>query len=572
MVVAMPMVRAMDGGFGPLVLLLLIGSALAVATTRIGLGALPAYLIAGAVSGPGMLGLLHEDQVVHLASAGAALLLFALGLDMDLAAMGRRARAVGTASAVQLSMTIATVAGLALLFGFTLERGLALGACLAMSSSLLILRALDEHRLRNKEEGQMALGISLAQDVALGPMLVGLSFILPMGARPPGWVMALGIVGLLAVTAFLRLVLVPALLVRVRQAQVAELQVALAVAVALGAAWATNAVGLGEAVGAFCAGLAFGRDRQSVAPAVEPLQGLTAIFFFAATGLLFSPSFALGHPFAVVGMLLGTILLKSAIAGFALRLTGMPVRSAIGCGLLLGNVGEFSIILAGNLFTGATDPALRDMHQLILTTCILSFLGMPGITWLAGRFLPRPRSLLIVEHGETVVIAGLGPVGNTVVQTLRAQGLPLMLVDRNEHLLSPWQGVDGIRCHQGRIEDMDDWLPALGHRPGLVVLTYPIADTSALVAGRLREIDPDMVIVARAPYEAQIEVLERAGVRHVICDERETARALLPLLQKALVSVSGDSRRMRATKRTLQRLSSVFPTAHGELDKTPSDP
>ena len=570
----------MDDGFGPFVLLLLTGSALAVATTRIGLGALPAYLIAGAVCGPGFMGLIDEKQVSSLASVGAALLLFALGLDMDLAAMGRRLRTVGTATALQVTLTIAMVALAGLVYGLSAQQGLALGACLAMSSSLLILRALDEHRMRSKEEGQVALGVSLAQDVALGPLLVGLSFLLPVGPRPALWIMALGIVGLLAGTVLLRLVLIPALLRRVRQSQVAELQVALAVAVALGAAWGTKEVGLGEAVGAFCAGLAFGRDRQSVAPAVEPLQGLTAIFFFAATGLLFSPTFVMSHPLGVVLMLLGTILVKSAIAGFALRLVGMPLRSAIGCGLLLGNVGEFSIILAGNLFSGTTDPALKEMHQLILTTCVLSFLCMPGITWLAGRFLPRPRSITIEEHGETVVIAGLGPVGNTVVQTLRAQGLPLMLVDRNQHLLSPWQGVDGIRCHQGRIEDMDDWLPTLGHRPGLVVLTYPIADTSALVAGRLRELDPDLVIVARAPYEAQIETLERAGVRYVICDERETARALLPLVQQALLNVTGDSRRMRATKRSLQRLSTVLPFSlppvlppvDGQLDKTPSEP
>ena len=565
----------MDGDFAPIVLLLLIGSALAVATTRIGLGALPAYLIAGAACGPGFLALVDEKQVAHLASVGAALLLFALGLDMDLAAMGRRLRTVGTASAIQVSLTIVVVALLAMLFGMPGAQGLALGACLAMSSSLLILRALDEHRLRNKEEGQVALGISLAQDVALGPLLIGLSFILPLGPRPSVWLMSVGIVGLLAGTVLLRLVLIPIILARVRQAQVAELQVALAVGVALGAAWATKTVGLGEAVGAFCAGLAFGRDRQSVAPAVEPLQGLTAIFFFAATGLLFSPAYVAGHPFTVVGMLLGTILVKSAIAGFALRVVGMSLRSAIGCGLLVGNVGEFSIILANNLFNGTTDPALIELHQLIMTTCVLSFLAMPGITWLAGRFLPRPRSRLIEDYGETVVIAGLGPVGNTVVQTLHAQGLPLMLVDRNEHLLTPWQGVEGIRCYQGRIEDMDDWLPTLGHRPGLVVLTYPIADTSALIAGRLREMDPELVIVARAPYEAQIDILERAGVRYVICDERETARALLPLLQRALLNAARDPQSTRVNQRTLQRLTAALPylpEVEGELDKPLTEP
>ncbi len=544
----------MDGGFGPLVLLLGFGTVLAVITTRFRLGALPAYLIAGAVAGPGVLALVHEQQVAPLASAGAALLLFALGLDMDLGAMARRARAVGTASGIQIALTILAGALACVLVGLSWEKGVAVGACIAMSSSLLILRALDEHRLRNKEEGQMALGMSLVQDVALGPLLVALSFLLPMGHRPPWWVMVGGVAGLLAGTVLLRRVLASAVLARLRATEVAELQVAVAVAVAFGAAWATEQCGLGAAVGAFCAGLAFGRDRRIVAPAMEPLQGLTAIFFFAATGLLFDPRFLADHWLTVAATLMLSLIGKAAIAGFALRLVGMPIRSAIGCGLLVGNVGEFSIILAGELFGASTDPGVRDLYQVILATTVLSFLAMPLVTWVAGHFLPRTRSDLITDIGETVVVAGLGPVGNTVVQTLRAQGLPLLLVDRNEHLLAPWRGGDGIVCHQGRIEDMDDWLPVLGHRPTVVVLTYPIADASALVAQRLRTLDPRLVIVARAPYESQVEILEHAGVRHVICDERETARALLPLLLEAIES-SGSHRHLRATHRALQQLT-----------------
>ncbi len=562
------MVRAMDGGFGPIVLLLLLGTALAVVTTRFGLGALPAYLIAGAVAGPGALELVSAKQVQPLAEAGAVLLLFALGLDMDLGAMAKRAKTVGTASAVQICLTILAGMGACLAVGLSWEKGLAVGACLSMSSSLLILRALDEHRLRNKEEGQMALGMSLVQDVALGPLLVGLSFLLPVGPRPPWWVMAGGVVGLLAGTVLLRRVVASAVLARIRSTQLTELQVAVAVAVALGAAWATEHCGLGPAVGAFCAGLAFGRDRQAVAPAVEPLQGLTAIFFFAATGLLFDPRFVVSHAWLVAATLVVSVIGKAAIAGFALRLVRMPLRSAIGCGLLVGNIGEFSIVLAGSVFADATDPTVQDLYQVILAATVLSFLAMPGITWLAGRFLPRSRSDLITAHGETVVVGGLGPVGNTVVQSLRSLGLPLLLVDRNPHLLAPWDEVEGIRCHQGRMEDMDDWLPALGHRPALVVLTYPIADASALVAQRLREIDPRLVIVARAPYESQIEILERAGVRHVICDERETARALLPLLLAAIES-TGDTSRLRATHKTLRQVTGLSMPA---VDKRDSEP
>jgi len=107
-------------------------------------------------------------------------------------------------------------------------------------------------------------------------------------------------------------------------------------------------------------------------------------------------------------------------------------------------------------------------------------------------------------------------------------------VDRNEKLLEPWSESDGIVSHLGRIEDMEDWLPVLGERPQAVILTFPIADTSAVVADRLLRFDPGLLLIARAPYEAQIPVLTNAGVHHVICDEHATAAALGPVLEEVL--------------------------------------
>jgi len=109
--------------------------------------------------------------------------------------------------------------------------------------------------------------------------------------------------------------------------------------------------------------------------------------------------------------------------------------------------------------------------------------------------------------------------------------------------------VVGIKCHEGRIEDMEDWLPELGERPKVVILTFPIADTSAVVADRLRRMDPNLTIIARSPFLAQVPTLTNAGVQHVICDEEATAAALAPLVRKAL----GDKRGTRPTKKLEQQ-------------------
>jgi CPA2 family monovalent cation:H+ antiporter-2 len=533
-------------------LLLLLGLGLpgALLFQRLGLSALVAYLVAGCIAGPGVLGWIDAGSLGPLAHVGAALLLFTLGLEMDPAAARQHLRPTVVAGSVQVVGTIIAGAALALAVGFDFRLGVALGACIAMSSTLLLFRALDERRLRNRAEGQITVSVSLFQDIALGPILLVLSFLIPVGDRPAWWVMLLGMIAVVAVTIGMRQALASRLVSRVRAARLPELEVALAVVFALGLATLTERCGLGAALGAFCAGLAFGgnESRQTALAATTSLGALTGIFFFAATGAMFDPAWAWANAGMVLGALVVSVAVKAAIAAAALRLAGMPLRTAVGCGILLGNIGEFSFILAGAAFAGSTDPQVLALHRLIIAVTFLSFLLMPLIAWLAGRFLPRSSLETITDHGNTVVVAGLGPVGNTVVGLLRARGLPVMLVDRNENLLKPWRGAPGIACFRGPVEDIDQWLPLLGHRPSLVVLAFPVADTSAVVTRRLRQLDPGLVVIARAPYIAQIEVLRAAGAQEVICDEEATGNALEGPLQRALRVAASDPNRLRATR------------------------
>jgi CPA2 family monovalent cation:H+ antiporter-2 len=534
-------------GLGAILVLLALGLAVALVFQRLGASALIAYLVTGAVAGPRALALVQDNQhlLESLAQIGASLLLFAIGLELDLGGMRRRLRPVAIASSAQIGLTLAAGTLVAWLNGLALPLAVAVGACLTMTSTVMLLRVLDERKLRNREEGQLVLGVSLMQDIALGPFLVLLSLILPLAQRPP-WVVIAGLMACATATVLLRRAMATAVFNRVRAAQLPELEVAFAVTVALGAATLTAWCGLGAAVGAFCAGLAFGgeENRHTVEASTRPLQRLMAILFFVSMGALFDPRFIAENPWEVASVVVVTVLLKAPLAAFALRLAGLAVRPAIGYGLLLAQMGEFSFVLAATAFVGSDDPAIKHLYQLVVAVTCISLVATPGLVLLAMPFLPRSRLDAITERGETIVVAGLGPVGNTVVTTLRRRGYPLLLVDRNERLLRPWRDTPGVRCHQGRIEDMEDWLPAIGHRPSLVVLTFPIADTSALVARRLRELAPELVIIARSPYQAQVEQLHGAGAQFVICDERATASALLPLLDQALGLVKQTSARL----------------------------
>jgi CPA2 family monovalent cation:H+ antiporter-2 len=550
-----------SGPIAAILVLLCIGLPLVFVASRLKVGALAAYLVTGAIAGSlartswgshwPVLSSVTPDNLRPMAEVGASLLLFSLGLELDLPGMKRQLRQVVVSAGAQVGLTLGVGTLLALALGFRLSYAFALGCCLTMSSTLLVLRALDERRLRTRPEGRTVIGLLLAQDLCLAPLLAVLAMILPGSERHSAWSLIAALIISLALTVISRRMLASALLARVRALALPEIEVAFAVIVALGAAWLTEEAGLGAAVGAFCAGLALGGDehRHAVETSTRPLQALMAIVFFASMGVLFDPDYIVHNPFVVLIALLGSMGLKAALAGAALRLAGLRKQAAIGGGIMTAQLGEFSFVLAATAF-GQNDK-LDDLYKLVITVCCLSLALTPLLVAYAVRFLPRSPLEDIDRTGDTIVVAGLGPVGNTVVESLRDQGHPLLLVDRNRNLLKPWAETPGVRTHLGRIEDMDDWLPVIGERPALVVLTFPIADTSAVVTQRLRALDPQLLIVARSPYEGQVELLHQAGAQFVICDEKETTRALLPMLREALVLCDKISGRLTATVRDL---------------------
>ena len=534
--------------FIAVLIMLLISLPLAALAVRLRLGALTGYLVAGALAGAlaqhqGWANAVTTGHLQPLAEIGAALLLFTLGLELDLGALRRNIRPVLIGGGGQIVLTLLAGTGIGLAIGLPLGHGVAIGACLSMSSTIFLLRALDERRLRNRSEGQICLGITLLQDLALAPLLVLIALFIPQQETRPLGVIAAAAGVLLAATWVIRKMLASRLIMNLRGLHVPEIEITFAVTVALGSAWLSEHWGLGAASGAFCAGLALGgaEHRRHLAHLVAPLQGLFAVIFFGAMGVLFQPAFVMDHALQVAVALIASLGLKVLIGGLTLRLAGWPVRSAIGGGLMLGNIGEFSFVLAATAFADSADPAIKDLGSLMVAITCLSLALTPLLMTLASRFLPTTTLDRITESGESVVVAGLGPVGHATVEALRSRGCPLLLVDRNAALLEPWRNVPGVRVHLGKIEDMEDWLPVLGHRPALVVLTYPIADASAIAARRLLALDPDLPIIARAAYTGEIPILTRAGVRHVICDEQETARALMPLVAEALRQRDADA-------------------------------
>ena len=147
------------------------------------------------------------------------------------------------------------------LLGLSVGASVAIGACLTLSSTLMVLKALDEKGLRNKQEGQTVLGLLLAQDISIGPLMLLVSLANPVDEGGHLWAIGLGSVVLLLATIGLRRALATRMIAKIRGANSSEIDIAFALVMAIGTAMLAEFFHLGAAVGAFLAGLALG-DRN----------------------------------------------------------------------------------------------------------------------------------------------------------------------------------------------------------------------------------------------------------------------------------------------------------------------
>lgn len=312
------------------------------------------YLLAGALVGPGGLGLIHEFiQMESIAQFGVAFLLFHLGAEFDLSAV-RAVQAVAVLGGlVQELLIVAFAVLLALAFGRRASAGVFLGCFLAMSSTAIVLRSLEDAQAKERTHGQIMLGILVMQDLSLG-FILGVLPVLQSPAAALGNAL-LHTVLVLAIFTMVSLALhtlaMPAVLSAISSQPHVEVRVLGYVAICLVFAAISEALGVSIEMGSFIAGLTISARadrtyaRQALA-LVEPIRDVFCAIFFTAIGMLVQPAFLVLHLPRIGALTLCVLALKFFVIAPSVLLFGYPLPVALFCGLGLSHVGEFSFVLA----------------------------------------------------------------------------------------------------------------------------------------------------------------------------------------------------------------------------------
>jgi monovalent cation:H+ antiporter-2, CPA2 family len=532
---------------------------------RLRLSPLVGYLVAGVLIGPFTPGYVADQELApQLAEIGVILLMFGVGLHFSLRDL-LSVKAIAIPGALG-QIACATLLGMALArsLGWPFGAGVVFGLALSVASTVVLLRALQERRLVETEKGRIAVGWLIVEDLAMVMTLV----LLPataglLGGQEPAdgggsalvaWLGPQTVWGALGITlakvaAFVGLMLVvgrrviPWVLHYVAHTGSRELFRLSVLAIALGVAFGSAELfGVSFALGAFFAGMILAESQLSHQAAQEtlPLRDAFAVLFFVSVGMLFDPSIVMREPWSVLATFLIIVVGKSIAALLIVLAFRHPLGTALTISASLAQIGEFSFILAG---LGISLKLLPETgRDLILAGALLSILVNPLLFVALDRLGPRlkererrsrpmaaqtpePQTLPATSLTDHAVLVGYGRVGSIVGQALKERGAPFLVIEESEKIAERLraEGVEvilGSAGERGLLEAVN-----LAQARWLVSAIPNPFEASHLIE-TARAANPNLIVVARAHSDAEVEHLRKFGADHVVMGEREIAREM----------------------------------------------
>jgi monovalent cation:H+ antiporter-2, CPA2 family len=534
------------------ILILLTASVVVVAAVRkLALPSILGYLAVGMLVGPHALALAADNDTTRLlADFGVVFLVFTLGLEFSLPRLvAMRWEVLGVGGAQVVATTGIVAAGGVMLFGIAPGIAVVIGGAVAMSSTAIIISQLTEQSENNRTHGRLAVAICLFQDLSF-PLLLALVSALSaagQGSTASHLIAAIGIatLALLLVLAAGRWLLRPLFLMiaGVRSAELFSLAVLLAV---LASAWATHAVGLSLALGAFLAGMMLAETefRHQVEATIRSYREVLLGLFFITVGMMLDVRLLARTLPLVTAILLGMMVLKCAVVTVAAEPATRSWFKSLRTGVVVSQGGEFGFALLILLLRrDLADPAVVQpllaaivlsmvlspvliRHNRRITRAILSESGPPRTD-----AMREASTTLAVAERDHVVICGFGRVGQNIARVLEQTGFEYIALDLDPYRIRVGRqaGDPVIYGDAGQVEVLQN--VGLAHA-SCVVITFASPEVALKILHAVRDLRADVPILVRTQDDTKLEQLQAAGASEVV---PETLEASLMLLSHLLL-------------------------------------
>lgn len=505
---------------------------------RIGLGSVLGYLLAGIIIGPWGLGLIGEaETVLHFAEFGVVMMLFLIGLELNLDKLWALRTPIFGLGGLQVSVTLLAVCLLALAFGLDWHVAVVAGMGVAMSSTAIAMQTLSERGVLDQPAGSAAFSVLLFQDLAVIPLMLLLALLVP------GNVVNMNGVAIVKALALVLLIVIGGnyllrpVLRYIANTGLREIFIAFALFLVMGVALLMQWVGLSMALGAFLAGvlLADSEYRQELELDIEPFKGLLLGLFFIAVGMSVDLGLVVRQPVMVLGLALVLVGLKIGLLYPLARMFKQSRADALLFALVLSQIGEFAFVI----FSAAAQLGILDTSTISLLNVVvaLSMLTTPLLMLLYSLWADRNLNRKSDGHDEfdeqrKVIIGGFGRVGQVITRLLNGIGIPPTVIEHDPNQIELARQF-GYTTYYGDIT-RPDVLEAAGiAQAQLLVMAIDDPKEALETVRYVRQHYPQVRILARARNRTHAFDYMDLNIDAV----RETFFSALRLGEKSLVEL-----------------------------------
>jgi CPA2 family monovalent cation:H+ antiporter-2 len=520
--------------------------------SRLGLGSVLGYLLAGIVISP-LLTLLAVDivSIQHFAELGVVMMLFLVGLELNPKKLwALKSKLLGLGGG-QVALTALFIMGLGMLLDQEWRTSLAIGLVLALSSTAIVIQTLTEKGLMKSDGGQSSFAVLLAQDIVVIPMLA----FIPLLATPElieslshaaeisqggshsvslvdgleAWQTALITIGAIGVVILSGRFLVTPIFRFIAVAQLRELFIAAALMFVIGTTLLMSLVGLSPALGTFLAGVVLANSpyRHELESDIAPFKGLLLGLFFMTVGAGINFTLLFSHFLSILGLTIGLILLKATTLFILGRIFSIRGSNKWLFALGLAQAGEFGFVLLS--FTVSNAVISQEVADILLLVVALSMLLTPMLFIIYDRVI-APRYATDKTAGthddlpddNKIIIVGSGRMGSTIDNLLRLAGYHSTVIDFSVKRLRALQNF-GVKNYFGDAT-RPDLLQAAGiDEASLLIITIDNPEQITKLVKYAKEHYPNLHIIARAFDNNHVYDLWASGCRDIIRENYDSS-------------------------------------------------
>ncbi len=545
---------------GELVVILVMAGLVSLIFQKLKLSAIPAYLVAGAIIGPGLLGIIATNEhVASISQLAIVLLMFGIGLHMDAGIIRSGFLSLMGIGVVSCLIVTGVVAFGAMAFGQPAPAAILIAAGISMSSTAAVMRLLQQRRQLRDVHGRIAFGALIVQDlyaiVALAavPLLVAWAVArgdIPDSANGTEQAGVLGVLPrmLLAVGGIAGIIvlgrwLLPKVLHSAARGSCSELVLIIGAAAALGSAALTAALGLSAELGAFLAGflLASTPARHQLMGQLAPVRDLFIPVFFVAVGLGVDLQAAVSMWWIVLLVLVLVFAVKTVVIAASAWSFGFSGPVAVMSGLVLAQTGEFTLL---TISVGSAKGLIGSEAMAVVTTVVaLSLIFTPTVIALAPRVASRfakvplpvwkrqqlgstgPERAAAESTRLRAIIAGFGPVGRELYTRLEQAGFDCTIIELNPDTVQRQRGL-GRRVIYGDAANPGVLEEAGVETADAVLLTMPDHNAMLSACQLVRSAAPEAFVAVRSGFLSRGMQATALGADYVAVDEIAAASVM----------------------------------------------